>query len=199
MRTKARRIGIGIVLCAALTASGTAWAEGPFGIEMGAAPDAKNCTATKPNQFKCSDVPKPHPNFESYLLLHTEKTGICSVTAVGKDMFDVGAAWSIRTSTDELAGFLTKAYGPGLHRDEIDKDSSLKKPEEWMAAFAKKQRTYLYQWPEKTGTKLKNNVRTITLRLQPLSENYAYMMLRYDFENLSDCQRAIREKAAENL
>ena len=175
-------------------------ADGPFGIEMGSPVSSLgNCKTKSANEVSCDTVPKPHPNFETFLVIHSEKTGVCAIVAIGKDMYDQGTALSMRGTIDELAGYMTRSYGPATLRDEIAKDSPHQKPIEWMTAFVNKKRTYLYRWPSAPGAKLKNNVQSIVLSLRPLNENFGYMLLRYEFTNFSACQSAIREKASENL
>src|SRR5262245_32212432 len=73
-----------------LSASAQAERAMPFGLQMGMTKAqlglVESARPVAPGMYKLTTVPKPHPEFESYLVQVAPTTGLCFVKAIGKDI-----------------------------------------------------------------------------------------------------------------
>jgi hypothetical protein len=166
--------------------------EGPFGLKMGLTPsDAKalipSLSETEETRtiFEANSVPIPHPDFESYTVVFSQKTGLCKVTAIGKDITSGDAGFEVRSAFDSLDEALTKKYGKGKKYD-ISNDR-YDSPEYWMMYLKNKNRTLAKAWGEEHGSALTSNLNSIVLQAHATTMSTGYLVVHYEFENMADC------------
>lgn len=93
--------------------------KNPFGFETNKHPlEYEYCKQKKDPKkpdlrghgYTCNSAPRPHPDFQEYLLLFVEDVGLCSIQAVS-NVFAVDPA---NEKFEMFKGQITKKYGPPL-------------------------------------------------------------------------------------
>lgn len=166
--------------------------EGPFGLKMGlSVEETKKAISglSKMEQsewiYKADSVPTPHPDFDFYSLKFSENTGLCRITAIGKDIKSGDSGAEIRSNFDSIDESLSKKYGKGKKYDFSS--SRYESPEYWMMYLLKKNRTLAKFWGKEHGSNLPSNLSTIYLQAKASDMSTGYLVLSYEFENISDC------------
>ncbi|MBF6022800.1 hypothetical protein [Lysobacter niastensis] len=166
--------------------------DGPFGLRMGLSPaEAKAATSSLeesdqgPGIYRTNSVPVSHPDFESYSLLFSQKSGLCKVVAIGKDIQSGDTGYEVRSAFDAIDKAITGKYGKGKKYDFTSEryDS----PEFWMMYLLKKNRTLAKVWSKEEGSSLTSNLGSITLEAGATDMSTGYLVMRYEFQNMSDC------------
>lgn len=189
-----KTLSMGIVLTAVSCA---AWADGPFGLEIGApissVPSCKPVDTT--GGYMCTTVPKPHSAFKTYLVIASPATGICKVAGLGRDITDSGHGISIRGEADKIAAQIAATYGDSSKKmDFLTSGSIWNEPHEWLAALSREQRVYIYYWTEKDGYVPKNNVASITVRASASRSDTGSVVVAFEGANFAACREANSEK-----
>lgn len=175
--------------------------DGPFGLKMGLTRDeVKHMVAglttseDEPGWAKSSTVPVPHPDFESYAHQFSEKSGLCKIVAIGKDISSGDAGIEVRSAFDSLDEALTTRYGKGKKYDFTSEryDS----PEFWMMHLLQKNRTLAKIWGTEYGSTLTNDLGSIGLEASATDMSTGFLVVRYEFTNLQDC--IAEDKAQKN-
>ncbi len=165
--------------------------EGPFGLKMGLSiEDTKKLSGlSKMEQsewiYRADIVPTPHPDFESYLLQFSEKTGLCRISAIGKNIISSDSGNEVKSNFNSIDESLSKKYGKGKKYDFTS--SKYDSPEYWMMHLLKKNRTLIKFWNKENGSNLLNNLSDISLKAEASDMWTGYLILTYEFENISDC------------
>lgn len=166
--------------------------DGPFGLKMGLTPTEVKAVIPSleerdqgPGTYRSDSVPMPHPDFESYLLLFSAQSGLCKIMAIGKDISSGDTGFEVRSAFDDLDKAVTGKYGKGKKYDFTSEryDS----PEFWMMYLLKKNRTLAKIWSEKDGSALTGDLESISLEAKASDMSTGYLVLRYEFQNMSDC------------
>jgi len=166
--------------------------NGPFGLKMGLSlEDAKalipslSADEEKPGVYSAANVPISHPDFESYSLTFSQKSGLCKIVGIGKDIASGDAGFEVRSAFDALDEALTKKYGKGKKYDFTSE--RYESPEFWMMYLLKKNRTLAKVWSKEKSSILTNSLSAITLEAGATDMSTGYLVMRYEFENMSDC------------
>ena len=165
--------------------------DGPFGLRMGLTDvEVKKYISDlqpseKPGGFNASTVPTPHPSFESYSLQFSEKSGLCSITGIGRDIESSDTGAEVKAAFSSLDEALTAKYGVGKKYDFSNQryDS----PEFWMLHLLKKNRTLAKFWDREEKSNLPESIRTIALQAHASGISKAFINIRYEFSNIDDC------------
>lgn len=178
--------------------------DGPFGLKMGLARseiekiihDLRSEDGS-PSWSSASTVPTPHPDFESYSLQFSEKSGLCVIVGIGKDVQSGNTGSEIRTKFDSLDEALSSKYGKGKKYDFSSEryDS----PEFWMLHLLQKNRTLAKVWDRDTKATLLNNISSIFMQAHASNITTGYVNVRYEFENIDDCTTEEKAKATQAL
>lgn len=166
--------------------------DGPFGLKMGLSIEEvkkiiPGLSKTEQSEwiYKADSVPTPHPDFDFYVLNFSEKTGLCKISAIGKDIKSGDSGAEVKSDFNSLDESLSKKYGKGKKYDFTS--SKYESPEYWMMYLLKKNRTLAKFWDKETGSTLLNNLEAIELQAKASDMSTGYLVLSYDFENISDC------------
>ena len=176
--------------------------EGPFGIGMGADPDALGGQSMgKPTFYKITSPPRPHPEFEFVVVQAAPKVGVCWVKGVGRniDTDDFGIA--ARRHVDDIEVALESKYGKPKKKDDFLLSGSLWTGERyWMMGLQKGERAYAYVWekPQPEGDIWKD-LSDIYLGASAVSGQQAYVVVEYTFKNKKQCEDAAKKVAADAL
>ena len=166
--------------------------EGPFGLKMGLSIEETKTLISGISRIEQSEwmyqadsVPIPHPDFESYSLLFSQKHGLCKILAIGKDIKSGDSGSEVKSAFNSLDESLSKKYGKGKKYDFTS--SKYESPEYWMMYLLKKNRTLYKFWRKEYGSTLLNNLSAIALNANASDMSTGYLTLSYEFENFSDC------------
>jgi hypothetical protein len=167
---------------------------GPFGLTMGMKLSefkGLKLARKEPGSYKTKEVPKPHNAFPDYLLLFGPKTGLCKVVALGKVVATSVYGTELRSAFDTLEERLKAQYGKNERLDYLREGSIWNEPKDFMTALFKKERVLASYWSAKEGSRMKDELKTIELEVHPLSEENTFMIVSYDFQNITECLKEL--------
>lgn len=161
-----------------------------FGIEFGSSPNEYGCTSlVEGGKYTCTNVPKPHSSFESYVIEASDQHGICWVKGIGKDISDNGYGTSTKSKLEELKASLERGYGPVSEKtDYLIYNALWDDADEWLMSIRQKQRIFMYQWDAPEGQKYK--LASIYLAAGATSSSTGYIALEYYSTDHDACQQA---------
>ena len=172
--------------------------DGPFGLKMGinetelkaAISDIKTAS---PNIYSTEAPPKPHDAFETYHLVTSSSTGLCKISAVGKDVPTSQFGDELRSAHKSIKDALTERYGKPTDDYNFLKHGSLwTESKYWMMGLLKKDRVLTTIWEQKTektpkGINLPNDIDSIIVDVTASGTDSGYVTLRYAFSNEYKC------------
>lgn len=186
-------------------------ADGPFGLRMGMTAaelrqvvDAK---ATEPEQrplvLQTERLPKNHDAFEGYLLIVSDKVGLCKIVGLGETIAVKPEGKELRSAFEDLEQAIERKYGKHLTRNELNRGSKLEDKKQWMQALHGKERSLAAFWDAEERSTLSDDIGAIVLDARALSESEGYLRLDYVFTNWGRCEeegkQARRKTSADAL
>lgn len=84
---------------------------------------------------------------------------------------------------------LAAQYGKYKRFDWLPSGSIWKEPEDFMMGLLKKDRILNTYWTKKEGSTLKDDLSEIGLQTFALSQDKGFLVLRYSFNNFSECKK----------
>lgn len=171
----------------------SAFAAGPFGLDMGMSVKSidKNAKQAAPFVYLTTNVPKPHSAFESYAIKAAPKMGLCWLKGIGKDISTSSYGVELKSAFSEMNEKLTKRYGKGETTDLLMPGSIWKKPNDFMMAMRKKERFLMAVWEKEKGSKLDGNLIQVALVASPSGRDKGYISIEYSFSNKKACDEEI--------
>jgi hypothetical protein len=185
--------------------------NGPFGLRMGMSPaelrQVVELKETQPEQrplvFQVERLPRHHDAFEGYLLIVSEKAGLCKIVGLGETIIAKPDGKELRSAFEDLEGAIGKKYGKHLTRDELDPNSKLRDKQQWMQSLHGKERSLAAFWDAEERSTLSDDIAAIVLDARALSETEGYVRLDYAFNNWGRCdeegKQARRKASADAL
>lgn len=182
---------------------GQAWAAGPFGFEWGMTKDQViklvGQRALKPDDGDPDDLltlttaPKPHPNFEVYLLTISPQRGLVKLSAIGTTIATTRDGDTLKDRFNEISNTLRQTYGTPLSQyDFADSGSIWNQPEYWMMGLLKHERRLTTFWKLSEDPK---HIDMICLEAKALTTTTGYLILGYEFEGFNEYNTLKKEKA----
>lgn len=177
--------------------------DGPFGLKVGLTVDEVKKyipqlkESEKPGLFTSNAVPVSHANFESYSFQFSEKSGLCSISGIGRDIESGDTGAEVRAAFSSLDEALTTKYGKGKKYDFSNQryDS----PEFWMLHLLKKNRTLAKFWDREEKSDLPETIRSIALQANATEISKAYINIRYEFSNIGECTAEQKKRNNQGL
>jgi hypothetical protein len=122
-------------------------AAGPFGIDLdNFSPQAYGCKATESTfVLNCPDVPKPHPDIETYFIKYMPEVGVCHIKGISIDISDSRYGYKVKSTVDEVYAQLKGKYGEAVLYDYLNAGSMWDQPEDWTIGISKGERQYGYE------------------------------------------------------
>ena len=160
-------------------------AEGPFGIEKGAAPTQLDVEkAWEDHFFDLRTVPHPDPMFERYAVRATAKYGVCGVTAVTppfRGLFEIG----VDEARSEVVAYLSRSFGPPEAQYKTSRaDSVLYDPTSSIAGGIS---TVDVVWSRESDATLPDNVTVAIMEIVSLDNSQYVFRLSIAFDNEREC------------
>lgn len=164
-----------------------------FGIEKGTPIESLQVVReVRPSEFMIA-VPKPHSEFESYVVIAPPEVGVCHVRGIGKDHDNDRYGSSVKSAFTKLSSALSNTYGANDNYDFIRNGALWDGADEWVMSIRQSERTYATFWTET----LPAGLESVLLGVEALSSDTAYITLGYDFDNRDECDR-IRDSQNES-
>ncbi len=140
-------------------------------------------------------VPTPNPDFEFYLGLIPQETGLCEVRAVGQAINSDPGGTAIRHAFHNNVAMLQKLFGP-YHLVESGPDDPEIELASWMSSLHEGDTQLLAEWSRARGSRLGKDLEKILLTVRAESDITARLILQITFSNFNSAQRP-GEKAAQ--
>ena len=170
---------------------------GPFGLDVESFnPVAGKCELKQPNLYSCN-VPKPHPDIESYIVKFVENVGICLIKGISEDIPDSRYGIDTKSKTDEIAAQLTPKYGKNTEFiDNLLPGSIWDQPEDWMMGLIKEERFYMYVWKPNEPV---DGIISIYLAAQNTNTDNGYFAVEFHTSKSAECEAAIEKGSADSF
>ena len=185
------------------------FAAGPFGFERGMTKEQvialvgqRAVEKVEDDQLVLKTAPRPHPDFNTYIVMISPERGLVKFSAVGKIIHTSRYGEEVKSAFDETQNLVIKSYGPPAHAYDLLKSGSIwKEPEDWMAGLAKEERGLLSFWqftPSIISTNPSpSHLALVELKAHALSMEEGYLVLGYEFEGLVEYLDSKKAKAGE--
>jgi len=172
--------------------------DGPFGVTMGTPTDSyKSCQpAENPGFYRCSTLPRTHPDMQAYAIEGWPETGACFVKGISSPISADVYGTTLRGKADEIAAQIRETYGNAEKTDFLMTGSIWKDPRDWSMALLKKERFYFYKWDGGTGANLRDGIKSIVVAAAPISSDKGYISVEFTFQNYTGCENAERKAKA---
>ena len=177
------------------TCSGTAYASGPFGINMGDRMwENPACRATSSFTYRCDPLPAVEPLFESYqAIVITAPAGIgaCQVVVYGPVITRKQQREPGNKPMDEAAQYLRSRYGENFTKfDVIPTDKEMAQPKMWWMSILGDYRDYRYVWNQDSSFVPVDHVALIEMQYRFVDKG-PYVLVSYFFDNIDECRKAL--------
>ncbi len=174
---------------------------GPFGLRMGmSAGDLRRLVDVKevepgqrPIVLQTDRLPRHHDAFEGYLLIVSEKVGLCKVVGLGETLAVKSEGKELRSAFNDLRESIEKKYGRHLTRDELEPGSALSDKKQWMQSLHAKERHLAAFWDAEERSTLSDDISEIVLDARTLSADEGYLRLHYAFSNWGRCEEETKQ------
>ena len=185
--------------------------NGPFGLRMGMSASelrqVLDVKVTEPDQrplvLQTERLPKHHDAFEGYLLIVSDKVGLCKIVGLGETISVKPEGKELKSAFEDLERAIERKYGKHLTRDELEGNSKLSDKKQWMLALHGKERALAAFWDAEERSTLSDDIFSIVLDARALSESEGYLRLSYAFNNWDRCEaegkQARRQASADAL
>ena len=180
-----------------LLAAASCWA-GPFGFEYGMSKaDVIKLVGRKAvlkedgDRLLLSTAPKPHPSFESYLLVISPDKGLLKIVAMTPAIQSNDFGDEIKSKYDEVQKGLTSVYGNGDAEDFLQEGSDWTDAKYWMEGLFHEERTLSTIWIFKP---VRDHIGAIQVKATAQSIEEGRILLTYEFEGFGDYLKAVKDK-----
>jgi hypothetical protein len=173
---------------------------GPFGFNYGesrkhviAEVGASNVLKNDTYSIAVSTAPKPHPNFEEYVLFFSPTQGLLKIIAIGKDVETNSAGEQLQESFHKTELSLSEIYGTPKTLDYLAEGSIWNEPRDWMMGLVKQDRNLVSMWD--TSEKVHSeHISAVILEAIALSRETGCLRLIYEFDGWGQMSDEIRRQ-----
>jgi hypothetical protein len=140
-------------------------------------------------------VPKPHRSFEQYILFISREDGLLKMKAISTDIESASDGAQVRDLFNQLKDALTSVYSkPTNDFDFVQSGSLWDKPEDFMMALLKQERTLNVFWASTPSQPFKDKIEDVDLEAIGLSTSKAYLILGYEFVGWDEYVEKLKSK-----
>lgn len=156
--------------------------------------------SNEPFIYTAKKIANGHPDFESYTVIVTPEQGLCKMQALSKDIETSSFGTELESKYQTLTNALSEKYGtPTKNYDFLRAGSIWKDSQDWMMGLLKKERTLTAFWINEGNTNFPDSIKSIKVETVALSGSKGYIILGYEFDNLSECMATLKAKQNSNL
>jgi hypothetical protein len=172
----------------------------PFGLKMGMTRAqlglGESVKALQPGKYQLTTVPKPHPDFEAYIVQVAPTSGLCFIKAMGKNVDTSVYGSELKRKYEDVREQLGATYGKYEEIDMLRTGSIWDEPRDWMMGLLKKERILGAVWKKQDAT-MKPGLDKVFVGATALSREKGFVVIEYYFDNEPQCQQEIdKEKRA---
>ncbi len=168
-----------------------------FGLQMGQKLEELNVKSDQGGQNYQIIPPLPHPDFENYMAVVTQKAGLCRVLGIGKTFSNDSYGSYAKSTFNSLENFLNSKYGPSKRFHFLKTKSIWNEDREWVMSILKNERVLSSYWGFERP-KLPNDLR-INLSVRALSSSESYLNIFYEFANIDACTEELKTTSNRGL
>lgn len=139
--------------------------------------------------YELRTAPRPHQDFDVYVLRVTARNGLCYVGAWTDALVDDKEGTVSRGVYKTFKAQLDRIYGPAEEIDFIEPSSPYQSPQQWLRAVEQKHRFLASYWEKAPA--MKDQVRLATLEVVGLKADRSAIYLGFDFQNKLACDHEI--------
>ena len=175
-----------------------AWAEGPFGIEMGTPLDKFEMESPGPKAILKS-VPKPHPAFETYGVWASKGSGTCLIMGLSKTYDNDRYGAAVQSDFAKFADALAERYGTKASADFLKPGALWKEPNEWVMSIYQNERLFGTEWSNPNEKGNGGDLLDVNMELFASGSDSAQIKLQYRFKNFDKCQAEIEKESNDSF
>ena len=187
-----------ILIALVLLATFAVAQNGPFGFQYGMTKGQVSALIGAKNVKQSSNdlvvevltAPKPHPAFESYFLIFSDK-GLVKILASGKNITD-NYGDDTKRQVNTIKEAISEKYGTANVIDYLRYGSIWKEPNEWTMGVYKKERTLMTYWNLRSAPV--NHITFISLDVAAVNSGTTYLQLTYEFEGFEEYIDKVKDK-----
>lgn len=153
----------------------------------------------KPGYYEVTALPKPHPDFESVVLVAYPDTGICEIRGIGRTIEGDGSGGRIRAKVDDLSDALSTKYGKSTKFDRCSGGEIQCDGQFWMMTLDSGERAYGHEWTTQNDTMRKNKVGEIYVGAAAVNIQASYPLLEFHSDNKTGCDKAEKASSVSSL
>lgn len=142
--------------------------------------------------YKLKRVPKPHEDFEFYMVVVSPKQGLCKVVGFGNNVSTSVYGTELRSAFNTLEAALISKYGNRKQFDQLRAGSIWDEPKDFMMGMLEKERSLVSFWDQDEGSTFTDHITAITLEAKALRQNVGFIELSYEFENTTACMNELK-------
>lgn len=180
--------------------------DGPFGLAMGIPGEdlmrefGLTMMSSDPTMFT-GKPPKPMEGIDEYIVFAAPKAGVCRVIGIIEVKTVNGSGDQVKAETDKIADLLQIKYGEYSDKSEyIVEDVYRRNPQYWMMGLKEDSVFYAYTWTNpKRQERLPNQLKSIEAFASASRTDSATVVIRYSFDNITDCHKEIKAVKAQSL
>lgn len=176
--------------------------DGPFGVSMGSdIAKFSNCTkGDTEGVYYCTKLPKSHAAFQAYALQYHEKTGVCSIKAVGEFINDNGYGIEIKSELEKIVAQISTKYGNDYeHFDILVPNATWGDAQYWLKSIKQKERIFAYMWSKESGFTPRAGVTSIIAQISATASNEGLVMVQFFFSNRDECLEEISNEQSKSF
>ena len=160
--------------------------SGPFGLFMGMSLDqiTNDYELISNGIYSIKTVPKPHSEFDYYIVRISPTYGLYWIKAIGKDIYTSSYGYELKGKFETITEKLKTAYGNTKIHDFLYHGSIWNQPNDYMTALCKKEQSLHAMW-EKADLNDKNNLTSVFIGAIGTDSNSGYIFIEYSFSNLA--------------
>lgn len=190
---------IGIALAGFLLLSPATLSAQAFGVEMGTSLSELKDAVDIGNGNYVISVPRPHSEFESYVVVLSEATGVCMVRGIGKNHSNDRTGSGVRGAFKTIETALNSNYGEGKQSNWLQPRALWDGAHEWVMSIRQNERLFGTDWTTEGGAEFPEEILAITMQVRAISSDVSYIVLQYRFSNFEECDREIKAQDASGL
>jgi len=174
-------------------------ASAPFGIEMGSPVSTVTVVREMAQGKYYITPPKPHPQFETYLVQASPTYGIVWIKGITSDLLNDSYGNSALAMMDKLRAQLESRYGPGNKTDFLMPDALWTDPRDWAMGLLEGERAHHCLWQRPENRDLPDDLASIFLGIGALDNTTTNVVLEYASTSLEAAERELDNEAARLL
>ena len=183
-----------LIIITTISLASQAMAAGPFGLSMGMMPsEIKDAKPTSTyGIYTATRTPRRHALFKSFHLMCGQESGLCKIVALSKPIDTNMYGGTVKTAFREIEAELRKQYGKNKLYDSSAARRASRAHNRWMSDLLSGEESLDAFWDEKKGSNLYHDIQAITLNARARSEESGFLILTYEFSNMSRCIEEIK-------